>query len=130
MRFSWPVISVGGGGWILPEYYPICDISSLEDPGSRGFVIEGVDGGVELFVVRRGEHLTAYINRCPHTGVNLEWQRDQFLDLSNSYIQCATHGALFRIEDGYCVRGPCAGERLEPVRLQLKEGLILLALDG
>ncbi len=117
------------GGWTLLERHPLCDISTLGDPGSRGFVLESQGGSVALFVVRRGELLMAYKNSCPHTGVNLEWQPDQFLDLSNSYIQCATHGALFRLEDGYCLRGPCAGDALEPVEVRLEAGQVVVILD-
>ncbi|MFC1311216.1 MAG: Rieske 2Fe-2S domain-containing protein [gamma proteobacterium symbiont of Clathrolucina costata] len=130
MRFVWQEKSVVVGGCALPERHVVCDISSLGDPGSRGFVVEGESGSVELFVVRRGELLAAYKNSCPHTGVNLEWQPDQFLDLSNSYIQCATHGALFRLEDGYCLRGPCAGELLETVEVRLEAGLVVVILEG
>ncbi|MEW8505547.1 MAG: Rieske (2Fe-2S) protein [Candidatus Thiodiazotropha sp.] len=112
----------------MPERYPLCDISTLEDPGSRGFVIEGRDGELALFIVRRGERVMAYRNSCPHTGINLEWQPDRFLDLSNSYIQCATHGALFRLEDGYCLRGPCAGDSLEPLEVELDGGQVVVIL--
>jgi nitrite reductase/ring-hydroxylating ferredoxin subunit len=112
----------------LSDGYLICDLASLEDPGSQGFVIDGLDGTVELFVVRRGDLLAAYKNSCPHTGANLEWQADQFLDLSRSYIQCATHGALFRIEDGFCVRGPCAGDSLEPIEVQLVDSGVVVIL--
>jgi nitrite reductase/ring-hydroxylating ferredoxin subunit len=128
MRFDWLVKSVDIGGWILSERYLICDLASLDDPGSQGFIIDGLDGTVELFVVRRGDLLAAYKNSCPHTGVNLEWQVDQFLDLSHSYIQCATHGALFTIEEGYCVRGPCAGDRLEPIEVQLEDDGVVVIL--
>jgi nitrite reductase/ring-hydroxylating ferredoxin subunit len=117
------------GGFALPERHPLCDLSSLADPGSRGFTIESGSGPLALFVVRRGEFVAAYINRCPHTGINLEWQPDQFLDLSNSYIQCATHGALFRFEDGYCLRGPCAGDSLQSVEVRLEAGRIVAILN-
>jgi nitrite reductase/ring-hydroxylating ferredoxin subunit len=113
----------------LPERHSICELSSLGDPGGRGFVLEGKNGAMELFVVRHGERLVAYKNSCPHTGVNLEWQADQFLDLSNSYIQCATHGALFRLEDGYCLRGPCAGDSLESVEVELEQGWVIVVLE-
>ncbi|MEW8562921.1 MAG: Rieske 2Fe-2S domain-containing protein [Candidatus Thiodiazotropha sp.] len=116
------------GGFALPEHYPLCAISSLEDPGSRGFVIERKGGSLALFVVRRGEHVMAYENSCPHTGINLEWQPDHFLDLSGSYIQCATHGALFRLEDGYCLRGPCAGDSLQSIEVQLEAGQVVVIL--
>jgi len=70
--------------------------------------------------VRRGAAVFAYHNRCPHTGVNLDWQPNQFLDLSNRYIQCATHGALFRLEDGFCLRGPCVGQYLQALRVVIE----------
>ncbi|MHC8317772.1 Rieske (2Fe-2S) protein [Pseudomonas sp. LB3P31] len=88
-----------------------CAGAELPDNSSRGLEIEGR----KLFAVRREGRVYVYINRCPHRGVGLEWQPDQFLDGSNSLIQCATHGALFLIEDGECVAGPCAGQSLTSV---------------
>jgi nitrite reductase/ring-hydroxylating ferredoxin subunit len=79
--------------------------------------------------VRRGELVVAYKNSCPHTGVNLEWQTDQFLDMTQSYIQCATHGALFRIDDGYCLRGPCAGDWLDSLQVVLEDDVVILVLE-
>ena len=51
----------------------------------------------------------------PAPGVPLEWLPDRFLDDSGSLLQCATHGALFLIESGECVAGPCAGQSLRPL---------------
>ncbi|AZE19538.1 Rieske 2Fe-2S family protein [Pseudomonas chlororaphis subsp. aureofaciens] len=65
--------------------------------------------------MRRDRKVYVYTNRCPHRGVALEWQPDQFLDPSASLIQCATHGALFLIENGECVAGPCAGQSLTAI---------------
>lgn len=65
--------------------------------------------------VRRGGEVYVYANRCPHRGVALEWQPDEFLDASASLIQCATHGALFLIENGECVAGPCEGKSLRAI---------------
>jgi nitrite reductase/ring-hydroxylating ferredoxin subunit len=56
--------------------------------------------------------------------VNLEWLPDQFLDSSAQYIQCAVHGAMFRIEDGFCVSGPCAGDTLMAIPACLQDGEI------
>lgn len=89
----------------------LCGNAELADASSRGFDIDGQ----KLFAVRRASQVYVYINRCPHRGVGLEWKPDQFLDPSNSLIQCATHGALFLIEDGECVAGPCAGQFLTAV---------------
>lgn len=89
----------------------LCTGSDLPEASSRGFQIEGV----KLLAVRRDRQAYVYSNRCPHRGVPLEWQPDQFLDPSRSLIQCATHGALFLIESGECVAGPCAGQFLKAI---------------
>lgn len=68
-----------------------------------------------MLAVRRDGQVFIYKNRCPHRGVALEWLPDQFLDSSASLIQCATHGALFLIEDGECIAGPCEGKSLTAV---------------
>jgi len=86
----------------------LCTPEQLAEGQSRGFVVDGS----KLLAVRKSGQVHAYQNRCPHRGVPLEWQPDQFLDHSGSLIQCATHGALFLIESGECVAGPCAGQSL------------------
>ncbi len=104
----------------------LCQVSALQDPGSQGMRLELPDGCLELFLVRRGNAVYGYRNRCPHTGVNLDWLPDQFLDSMESFIQCATHGALFRIEDGYCLSGPCAGEHLQKLPVTVERGEVML----
>ncbi|KMM82787.1 Ferredoxin subunit of nitrite reductase or a ring-hydroxylating dioxygenase [Pseudomonas taetrolens] len=86
----------------------LCPSEALAEGSSRGFEY----AGLRVLAVRREGRVYAYQNRCPHRGVPLEWQPDQFLDASASLIQCATHGALFLIETGECVAGPCAGQSL------------------
>jgi nitrite reductase/ring-hydroxylating ferredoxin subunit len=46
--------------------------------------------------------------------------------MTESFIQCATHGAIFRIEDGYCLRGPCAGESLQKLHLKVEQNNVVL----
>jgi nitrite reductase/ring-hydroxylating ferredoxin subunit len=105
----------------MGERHLLCDYKELQDPGSRGFRLPLPDGELDLVLVKHEGQLFAYHNRCPHTGVNLEWRADQFLDLTERYIQCATHGALFRPRDGLCLRGPCVGQSLQPLRLEVIE---------
>ena len=102
----------------------LCAGAELVNDSSRGFDI----GGQKFFAVRRSGQVYVYINRCPHRGVALEWHPDQFLDPSNSLIQCATHGALFLIEDGECVAGPCAGQALTSVACHEDEQGIWISL--
>jgi nitrite reductase/ring-hydroxylating ferredoxin subunit len=108
------------------EWLDLCDAAAIPDPGSRGFSIgEGV-AALNLFVVHRNGAFTAFVNRCPHTGAPLEWMPDQFLDFDNSFVQCALHGALFRPEDGYCLRGPCVGQSLQQLALEVRDGRLVI----
>jgi len=102
----------------------VCSTSDITDGQSKGFEIEGR----AFFLVKRHGELFAYENRCPHLGINLEWQPDQFLDSENSLIQCAMHGALFLIENGQCISGPCSGQSLTPLTLEVKNGEIFVNL--
>jgi nitrite reductase/ring-hydroxylating ferredoxin subunit len=102
---------------------PLCRLDELADPGGRGFAVEGQ----EIFVVRRGRLVAAYVNSCPHTGGPLDWVEDQFLDFGRQHILCATHGALFRIADGHCLAGPCKGKALTPVAITVAAGEVRLA---
>jgi nitrite reductase/ring-hydroxylating ferredoxin subunit len=86
-------------------------LAALPGSQSRGFEI----AGQKLLAVRKDGQCHVYRNSCPHRGIPLEWLPDQFLDASASLIQCATHGALFLIDSGECVAGPCAGQSLSRV---------------
>ena len=111
-------------------WHTLCDAADIADPGSRGFTLDtGEALPFRLFVVHKRGALNAYVNSCPHTGAPLEWMPDQFLDFDNSFIQCAIHGALFRPEDGYCLRGPCVGSSLQSLALRVQKGKVMVALD-
>ena len=91
----------------------LCRWQDLDDGSSRGFAdVSAEDGGHGVFLVRQGDKVYGYRNRCPHTGAPLEWQTDQFLDFDRSFIQCALHGADL----------PCAGEKDQYVAIARSEG--------
>lgn len=104
----------------------LCRLDELPDPGTRGFSVRTGNGVQDIFVVRQGTAVHAYKNSCPHTGSPLDWQPDEFLNLDRTLIQCATHAALFRIEDGECVAGPCAGQALTTHPVRVDAGWILI----
>ena len=68
----------------------------------------------------------AYVNACPHIGTPLDWVPDRFLSRDGTRIICATHGAEFRINDGFCTRGPCVGASLEPLLITINEGTLFV----
>jgi nitrite reductase/ring-hydroxylating ferredoxin subunit len=113
----------------MPAFHDICALDEIPDKKARGFTLNSGDKKIDFFIVRKGGEVFGYINSCPHTGINLDWQPDQFLDLTGYKIQCSTHGALFRIRDGYCTYGPCLGRSLTPVQLIQDNGRIKLARE-
>jgi nitrite reductase/ring-hydroxylating ferredoxin subunit len=107
---------------------PLISLQELPDPGSRGFSLPLQGETLEGFLVKKEGKVFAYRNRCPHLGAPLDWSPHQFLDPQSDFIQCAMHGALFQIETGLCVSGPCVNQRLEPLALTLRDDRVLLAL--
>ena len=95
----------------------------------REFSLPWQEGGIEGFVVATSTGHYAYLNRCPHTGAPLNWQPEQFLNFDNDMIQCALHGALFRIEDGHCLHGPCQGQALQALPLRYEQGQLVIELE-
>lgn len=92
---------------------------TIPENTAQEFTLKQDDMTVELFVIHANGRLFAYVNRCPHTGINLNWMPGQFFDITHQFIQCSTHGALFRPDDGFCVRGPCAGASLQSLPLKI-----------
>ena len=92
----------------------LCGSDELKENQSSSFVINGQS----VLAVRKGGQVYTYLNRCPHRNVPLNWSQDVFLDDSASLIRCASHGALFLIETGECVAGPCEGKELHSLECQ------------
>jgi nitrite reductase/ring-hydroxylating ferredoxin subunit len=101
-------------------------VEDIPDGGSAGYDVETDHGRRFYLAVRRGDRVFVYINACPHTGAPLDFEPGRFLDLERTRILCANHGALFRIEDGYCLSGPCAGKHLEPAPAVIRSGFLVL----
>lgn len=97
-------------------------VSDMEEGTSKGFE----HNNRYLFAVKKDEQIFLYWNRCPHLGTPLEWEEDRFLDADGALIQCSTHGALFQIEDGHCLVGPCQGKSLQPVPFTIDNGLVMV----
>lgn len=98
----------------------LCHVDDIEEGASKGFQV----GRKYIFAVRKDDRVYVYYNYCPHLGTPLEWQEDQFLDSGGSLIQCSTHGALFLIENGQCIQGPCKGKRLLAIPTVVGNGFI------
>lgn len=97
-------------------------LDQIADGAARAFVLQMKAGRFHGFAVRRGEEAFGYADMCPHAGVPMTARLDDYLTPDGSLIACNWHGALFRVEDGLCIGGPCAGQRLTPWPLRVVEG--------
>ncbi len=102
----------------------LCHIDEIEEGQSRGFDINQHS----LFAIKKDCQIYVYRNHCPHLGVELNWQEDQFLDMDGALIQCSSHGALFLIESGECVSGPCINQQLQAIPFSITDGTISVEL--
>jgi nitrite reductase/ring-hydroxylating ferredoxin subunit len=103
---------------------PLCRLEDIPDGQAKGFVLGEGAARRNVLVARRGDAVFGYVNTCPHAGVPLDWEPDRFMSLDGRHLQCATHGAQFRVEDGFCFRGPCAGYSLTKVPVRVEEGAV------
>ena len=97
----------------------VCRLGDLEEYGSRAFKVGGGDWP-----------LRGFVNRCPHAGHPLDLRPHRFLTPDRAMILCSSHGALFEKDAGSCLAGPCAGERLRAVPLEVIGDLVLIAADA
>jgi nitrite reductase/ring-hydroxylating ferredoxin subunit len=111
-----------------PPGTPLCPLDAIAEPGAKGFVFGSGTARFEMFLVRKNGDVRGYVNECPHALTPLDTWPDRFLTQDEERIICSTHAALFRIDDGFCVSGPCAGACLEPVPVEIANGEVRIAL--
>ncbi|MEI7969833.1 MAG: Rieske 2Fe-2S domain-containing protein [Betaproteobacteria bacterium] len=108
----------------------ICASADLADGGpGRRFLVTLQGRDEPAFVIRHGGQVHAYVNRCAHVPVELDWAEGEFFDHSGLYLICATHGAHYFPESGRCAGGPCRGRGLEKLEVAERDGLITLMQD-
>lgn len=98
----------------------ICASGALAEAG-RGvrFEVEYFGEPAPAFAVRKDGKVRAYLNRCAHVAMELDWQEGVFFDSAGRDLLCSTHGAVYDARDGRCIGGPCAGKSL--VKLLVEE---------
>lgn len=105
----------------------ICPSAALVERGDgvRFEVGEGATAS-PAFAVRYGGRVYAYLNRCAHVPVQMDWMEGKFFDMSRHLLICAVHGAHYDPRDGRCVMGPCRGARLSALAVEECDGMVYL----
>lgn len=105
-------------------------VGEIEHGKSKKFTLRRGKRDLDALIVNfEGRHF-AYINRCPHTGITLDWVDNQFFSSDQRYLMCATHGAVFEPPTGECIWGPCLGLSLQSVPVEIEDGRIYARLPG
>jgi nitrite reductase/ring-hydroxylating ferredoxin subunit len=107
------------------------DLEKIDTPRvvHAGRAGDTVAGATAAFAVRYRGRVYAYLNRCGHIPVELDWQHGRFFDGGGLYLICATHGALYDPATGQCVGGRCNGRGLSALHVTEREGTVYL-LEG
>ncbi len=101
----------------------VCEADALLD-GGKGvrFPVIAYGQAATGFVVRYDGKPFAYLNRCAHVPIELDWKQGDFFESSGLYLMCATHGAVYEPDTGKCAGGPCRGGRLRPIAVSERDG--------
>jgi nitrite reductase/ring-hydroxylating ferredoxin subunit len=102
----------------------LCNSAELVD-GGMAVPFDVVYGGqtCRAFAVRYEGHVHAYMNRCAHVAMEMDWQPNRFFDDSGRWLLCGTHGAVYQPDTGACAGGPCRGG-LVKIELSERDGVV------
>ena len=82
-----------------------------------------------LLVLRTGPQVSVWHNVCPHAGRRLDWAPGRFLR-DGELLVCAHHGAVFELAGGVCVSGPCRGQSLAALEVEVRDGEVWFGARG
>ena len=113
----------GPAGPLAPPQ-PLCHSDALAERGrALGFDVLLWGQPARAFALRFDGRVVAYVNRCAHVPVEMDWQPDEFLDADRRFIVCSIHGASYEPADGHCVGGPCGRGRLLAITTAEADGM-------
>jgi nitrite reductase/ring-hydroxylating ferredoxin subunit len=107
----------------------LCAVAALKDGAAALVGDKSAPAQERILLVRRGARIDGYLNACPHMGLPLDFKPDRLVIGDGAFLRCSHHGAVFRIDDGVCVAGPCPGESLDGVSLRIVDGSVFLASE-
>jgi len=104
---------------------PLCASDALAEAGTAVvFDVLLWRRPAHAFVLRFGGRVVAYLNRCAHVPIEMDWRPGEFLDEERRFIVCTMHGAVYEPANGRCIAGPCAGQRLMAIDVVERDGQV------
>ena len=112
------------GATVTGDAIPLCNASDLVDGGDAvPFDVRYFGQTCRGFAVRFRGRVHAYLNRCTHVPMEMDYQPNKFFDITGSYLICGTHGAIYSPETGEGRGGPCRGG-LVKIALSEQDGVV------
>ena len=94
----------------MDDLQPLCNSYDLVESGQAvPFDVVYAGQTCRAFAVRFKGIVHAYLNRCTHVAMELDWQPNRVFDASGQWLLCASHGASYLPDTGQCAGGPCQG---------------------
>ena len=108
----------------MNKLQPLCSSRDLPEGGlAVPFDVNFAGQACRAFAIRYKGLPQAYLNRCSHVAMELDWQPNQVFDDTGQWLVCASHGATFRPDTGQCVGGPGRGG-LVKIMLSERDGIV------
>jgi nitrite reductase/ring-hydroxylating ferredoxin subunit len=108
----------------------VCAADDLVDGGTGvRFPVSAFGQAATGFAVRHGGQVYAYLNRCAHAPVELDWFKGEFFESGKLHLMCSTHGAIYVPATGACAGGPCRGGKLRPIAVSVADNKIYWTPD-
>ena len=105
----------------------LCAVDDIGNGRAKEFSFRSGNELYDIFVQNQDGNIYAYVNICPHAGTPLNMEEGRFMEKSGKYLMCHTHGALFQLDNGLCVAGPCNGAKLQAVAISVINGSVVVA---
>ncbi len=107
-----------------PAGTKLCNLADLPEHGGKEIIFREDRFRISVLVQKKDGFIKVYDNRCPHAGTPLNMFDENFLNIEGTHLICRTHGALFNHESGKCILGPCKGEYLREVAVDMTDTAI------
>lgn len=98
----------------------VARVGELEHGSSKKFLLRCGKNAVEAMLINYDGGLYAYLNRCRHIALSLDWVDNRFFTEDCRFLICANHGAIYKPQTGECLWGPCVGASLQSVPLEVE----------
>ncbi|HEY2933650.1 MAG TPA: Rieske 2Fe-2S domain-containing protein [Acidobacteriota bacterium] len=104
----------------------ICAVSDLQNGQSLKFHFPTGIGPEQAFLIRYQDEFHAFVNRCRHVHIPLDYDDNDFFSSDGEFLVCKNHGAVYEPAAGNCVFGPCDGRGLARLPIEVRDSHVVL----